>query len=274
MHPERARTRLRASAAPAAHMPLHVACASRLHAALAPPCAALALARTSPRARLQAACRAGRLPRASSGYAASSEAAGGGAAEACDAQAAHDAARMRQALVLARDAAAAGEVPVGAVLVAGGRVLAWAHNRSAALCDPTAHAEMLCIRTAAAQLGGSHALAGATLYCTLEPCAMCAGALLQARVGTLVYGAPNPLVGADGSWARLLGGGGPGDAPAAPRPHAFHPRITVRRGVLQDDCAAVMRDFFRVRRAENADAAAAAAAQAADAGAAATRSVC
>jgi tRNA(adenine34) deaminase len=181
---------------------------------------------------------------------------------------------MRECLALARTAAAAGEVPVGALLEHDGRVLAVAHNcseaqarstvRYAAVCpvfvltrclvwppqhDPTAHAEMLCVRAASGALRGWHELPRATLYVTLEPCAMCAGALLQARVGALVWGAPNPLLGADGSWVSLLGRT---DAAPPARPHAFNPRLAVRRGVLADECGALMRDFFRARRAQQA----------------------
>ena len=122
---------------------------------------------------------------------------------------------------------------------------------------------MLCLRAGASALRGWRELPGATLYVTLEPCAMCAGALLQARVGTLVWGAPNKLLGADGSWVSLLGGGEERDRTnmqgdstvcsqpvvASPvRPHAFHPRLAVRRGVLAEPCSELMRDFFRLRR--------------------------
>ena len=120
---------------------------------------------------------------------------------------------------------------------------------------------MLCVRAASGALRGWHELPRATLYVTLEPCAMCAGALLQARVGALVWGARNPLLGADGSWVSLLGDGGLTDdaeGAAAQRPHAFHPRMVVRRGVLADECGQLMRDFFRSRRAEQAAADAAA----------------
>ncbi|GAB4813126.1 hypothetical protein N2152v2_000172 [Parachlorella kessleri] len=111
---------------------------------------------------------------------------------------------MRLALAGAAKAAALGEVPVGAVLVSeAGEVLAAAHNQVEATGDPTAHAEMLCLRRGAAAAGGWRLL-GATLYVTLEPCPMCAGALLQARVGGLVYGARNQLLGADGSWIAML----------------------------------------------------------------------
>lgn len=113
---------------------------------------------------------------------------------------------MPAALLLppAPQAAALGEVPVGAVLVSpSGQVLAAAHNRVESSGDPTAHAEMACLRAGAAAAGGWRLL-GTTLYVTLEPCPMCAGALLQARVGRLVYGARNRLLGADGSWIAML----------------------------------------------------------------------
>ena len=111
------------------------------------------------------------------------------------------------------------------------------------------------MRAACAALRGWHQLPRATLYVTLEPCAMCAGALLQARVGALVWGAPSPLRGADGSWVSQLGaapGGERAEALIPPRPHAFSPRIAVRRGVLADECGALMKDFFRNRRAQQA----------------------
>ncbi len=105
------------------------------------------------------------------------------------------------------------------------------------------------MRAASAALGGWQALREATLYVTLEPCAMCAGALLQARVGTLVWGASSTLLGADGSWVSLLGSDARQRA-AGLRPHAFNPRLVVRRGVLAEESAALMRDFFRRRRKE------------------------
>lgn len=198
---------------------------------------------------------------------------------------------MRLALEQAATAAAADEVPVGAVLVsAQGEVLTAARNETEGAGDPTAHAEMLCIRAAAAR-AGSWRLLDATLYVTLEPCPMCAGALLQARVGTVVYGARNTLLGADGSWIAMLpqgeAGGDQGcscssSSDAAPdgrssaqsaeavaalapalgapiRPHPFHPNMAVRRGVLADECAALMKSFFARRRQEAAAAKAAAA---------------
>ncbi|PSC77002.1 tRNA(adenine(34)) chloroplastic [Micractinium conductrix] len=193
---------------------------------------------------------------------------------------------MRLALEQATAAAADDEVPVGAVLVsASGEVLAAARNATERSADPTAHAELLCIRSAATAVGGWRLL-DATLYVTLEPCPMCAGALLQARVGTVVYGARNPLLGADGSWISMLpraadaggaaccagsegaeqpagdaealpaGGASLPAAPAAPaapaRPHPFHPNLVVRRGVLAEECGALMKAFFARRRAEAA----------------------
>jgi len=174
---------------------------------------------------------------------------------------------MREALAEAAKGARAGEVPVGAVMVMGGRVVARAHNETEQTNDPTAHAEMLCIRQAA-RVSGGWRLQDATLYVTLEPCPMCAGAALQARVGTVVYGAPNPMLGADGGWVQLLppwqnatatsnGFGTTSDSEdGGPllRPHAFNPNMTVVRGVLQQQCTDIMISFFRQRRQEAVDA--------------------
>ena len=112
--------------------------------------------------------------------------------------------------------------------------------------DPTAHAEMLCLRSGAAAVGWQE-LRDATLYVTLEPCPMCAGAVLQSRVGTLVYGAANTLLGADGSWVNLLRHGGAGGL----RPHAFHPSMRIRHGVLAEESSALMKNFFKQRRSES-----------------------
>ena len=119
---------------------------------------------------------------------------------------------MRLALAQAAAAASNDEVPVGAVLVhtASGKVLSSHHNTVLAQDDPTAHAEMKCVRDGAKVLGGWRHLRDATLYVTLEPCPMCAGAVLNARLGAVVWGAPNPLIGADGSWISLMGDGGDG----------------------------------------------------------------
>ena len=114
---------------------------------------------------------------------------------------------MRLALAEAREAASNQEVPVGAVLVrhATGEVLAAHHNSVLVEEDPTAHAELKCIREGARALGTWRRLAETTLYVTLEPCPMCAGGILNARLGAVVWGAPNPLIGADGSWVNLMG---------------------------------------------------------------------
>ena len=144
---------------------------------------------------------------------------------------------MRLALAQAHGAAAAGEVPVGAVVVHQGRVIAQAHNQPVGQRDPTAHAEIVALRAAAAALG-NYRLDGCTLYVTLEPCAMCAGAIAHARLDRVVWGAPDPKAGADGSVLQVLG----------------EPRInhhTQREGgVLSHECSQVLSDFFRQRRQE------------------------
>lgn len=153
---------------------------------------------------------------------------------------------MRMALQQANEAFALGEVPVGAVLVApSGHVISSSHNTTETDHDPTCHAEMKCIRQACAVSQGWRLL-DCTLYVTLEPCPMCAGAILQSRVGTLVYGAPNPLLGADGSWIQMF----PSDE-CADSTHPFHPGIVVRRGVCADECASIIKMFFRMRRQES-----------------------
>jgi len=142
---------------------------------------------------------------------------------------------MRAALDEARSAAASGDVPVGAILVQGDVVLARAANRTVQDQDPTAHAELLAIRAASAALG-SWRLEGCTLYVTLEPCAMCAGAIVLARVSRVVVGAWDPKAGMAGSVGDLL----------------RHPRLNhrpeVAGGVLEDECGALLRDFFAARR--------------------------
>lgn len=142
---------------------------------------------------------------------------------------------MRQALALAARAAAAGEVPVGAVVVVRGEVVGEGHNRPISTSDPTAHAEIVALRDAAARLK-NYRLSGATLVVTVEPCLMCVGAMVHARIGTVVYGTPEPRTGALGS------------ATAAHETPGLNHRLTVVGGVLGDECRALMRDFFRVRR--------------------------
>ena len=142
---------------------------------------------------------------------------------------------MRSALALARQALDAGEVPVGAVIVRGDDVLASASNRTVTDQDPTAHAESIAIRAAAAALG-SWRLNGCTLYVTLEPCAMCAGAIVLARLDRVVFGAWDEKAGMAGSVGDLL----------------RHPRLNHRPhvlgGVLADDAGALLTEFFRERR--------------------------
>jgi len=142
---------------------------------------------------------------------------------------------MGEALKEARAAAARGEVPVGAVVVRDGAVLGRGSNQVEQLQDPTAHAEILAIG-AAASAGESWRLDDATLYVTLEPCTMCCGAILLARVGRLVYGAPDPRAGAVASTARLLEGN--------PSRHG----LEVVGGIAAEACGALLSDFFRERR--------------------------
>jgi len=145
---------------------------------------------------------------------------------------------MREALSMAKRAAASGEVPVGAILTVDGQIIARAHNQVEQLCDATAHAEMICITTAASDMG-QWRLTGSTLYCTLEPCAMCLGALIASRVERLVFGAPDIRQGACGSWVDLI----------AAR-HPIH-QLQVHGGVLVQESAELLRAFFRARRESN-----------------------
>lgn len=145
---------------------------------------------------------------------------------------------MHEALKEAEKAYVLGEVPVGAVLVSGGEILARAHNQVETLQDATAHAEVLCLR-AASQLIENWRLVNATLYCTLEPCSMCAGAMFLSRISSLVWGAPDKRHGAHGSWVNLLD-----------QPHPIH-QLEVRTGVLEEEASALMISFFRHRRRIN-----------------------
>jgi tRNA(adenine34) deaminase len=142
---------------------------------------------------------------------------------------------MARALEMARLAAFRGEVPVGAVLVRGGVMLAEGHNRTVTRSDPTAHAEVEVIRTASARQGDWR-LEGATLFVTLEPCAQCCGALVLARVPRVVYGAPDPKAGMAGSLGNLL-----------QDPRLNH-RAEVIPGVLGADAGELLRKFFKLRR--------------------------
>jgi len=149
--------------------------------------------------------------------------------------AAHAERWMRLALEEARLAAEEDEVPVGAIVVASGRVVASAHNQREQLADPTAHAEMIALTQAAAALG-SWRLEGCALYVTLEPCPMCAGAILQARVPTVVWGAPDPKAGAVESLYRLF-----------EDPRLNH-RVQHTGRVMAEECGRLLSDFFRGKR--------------------------
>ena len=142
---------------------------------------------------------------------------------------------MAAALDEARRGLEADEVPVGAVVVVDGEIIARAHNAPIALADPTAHAEVLALREAGRKLG-NYRLTGATLYATVEPCPMCCGAILQARVARLVYGAPDPKAGAVESLYRLLD-----DA-------RLNHRVATRGGVLADEAARLLKTFFEAKR--------------------------
>ena len=142
---------------------------------------------------------------------------------------------MRRALALAQQAAGDGEVPVGAVVVLNGEIVGEGRNQPIATSDPTAHAEIVAMRAAATRLK-NYRLSGATLVVTVEPCLMCVGAMVHARIGTVVYGTPEPRTGALGS------------ATAAHETPGLNHRLAVVGGVLEDDCRALMKDFFRLRR--------------------------
>jgi tRNA(adenine34) deaminase len=142
---------------------------------------------------------------------------------------------MREALRLANKAAAAGEVPVGAVVVREGKIIARAYNQVELLKDATAHAEMLALTQAEAAVGDWR-LTDCDLYVTKEPCAMCAGALVHTRVRRVIFGCADPAAGAAGSVINLL------------QMSTLNHRCDIASGVLENECAAILRDFFRERR--------------------------
>jgi tRNA(adenine34) deaminase len=142
---------------------------------------------------------------------------------------------MQEALIEAQNGFAKGEVPVGAVLVYQGQIIARFSNQVETLVDPTAHAEMLCIRHAS-EILGNWRLSGCTLYTTLEPCPMCAGALISSRIDRVVWGAPDLRQGAGGSLISLLG-----------QKHPIH-TVQVHSGVLAEESALLMKSFFQGRR--------------------------
>jgi len=138
---------------------------------------------------------------------------------------------LREAVIAQRQ----GEVPVGAVLVKGGRIISRGHNCMIQKNDPAAHAEIVALRKAGKRLG-TYRLTDATLYATIEPCPMCAGALIQARVKKIVFGARDPKTGACGSALRVVNN------------RKLNHRIAVTSGVLRGECSVIIRDFFRSRR--------------------------
>jgi len=142
---------------------------------------------------------------------------------------------MRAALEEARKGFEAGEVPIGAVVTLGGRIIGRGFNQPIGRVDPTAHAEITALRDAAAAIG-NYRLIGSTLYVTIEPCMMCVGAIVHARVGTLVFGAAEPKAGAVVSTMR------------AHEHTALNHRLNVVDGVLEADCRAIIREFFKLRR--------------------------
>lgn len=147
----------------------------------------------------------------------------------------NDAGWMEQALEQARLAGAAGEVPVGALVIKDGEIVGLGHNRNLLDRDPTAHAEIVALRQAAARIG-NHRLGDCTVYATIEPCSMCAGALIHARISRLVFGASDPKAGAAGSVLQVLN-----------HPSLNH-KMDVTAGVLAEKCSDILQEFFRRKR--------------------------
>jgi tRNA(adenine34) deaminase len=154
-----------------------------------------------------------------------------------DMQSGEDASWMELALEQASLGAAAGEVPVGALVIKDGEIIGRGHNRNLLDKDPTAHAEIVALRQAAARLG-NHRLVGCILVATIEPCPMCAGALIHARIARLIYGAPDPKAGAAGSVLQIIN-----------HPSMNH-RMEITAGVLSAMCTEILQKFFRERRAQ------------------------
>ncbi len=142
---------------------------------------------------------------------------------------------MKQALREAEKAFEKGEAPVGAIIVKEGKIIASAHNLREKNLDPTAHAEILAIRKAAGKLGGWR-LSDCDIYVTLEPCAMCAGAIIQARISRVFFGADDPKAGAAGSVVNLFG------------EWRFNHRVEVKAGIMEEECSQILKDFFRKLR--------------------------
>lgn len=144
---------------------------------------------------------------------------------------------MREALRAAREAQSRAEVPIGSCIVAAGEMISWAGNRTRTDCDPTAHAEIIALREAARRIG-NYRLTEVVVYSTIEPCAMCAGALIQARVPLLVYGAKDEKAGAIESHFQICSA------------DQLNHRVEVIQGVLESECREVMQEFFKSRRSE------------------------
>ena len=147
---------------------------------------------------------------------------------------------MQRALELARRAESLGEVPIGAVLVKDDQIIGEGYNAPISQHDPTAHAEIMALR-AAAQRIGNYRLLNTTLYVTIEPCVMCAGALVHARVAEVVFGATEPRTGAVGSVFDIL------------QSSKLNHQVSVRGGIMANDCAAILQQFFKQRRSSSAD---------------------
>jgi tRNA(adenine34) deaminase len=145
---------------------------------------------------------------------------------------------IREALAEAGEAARIGEVPIGAIIVYEGKIIARAHNLKETTGDPTAHAEILALRTAA-QFKQGWRLSGATLYTTLEPCPMCAGAMIMARIGRLVFGAKDPKAGSAGTLMNIV------------QDERLNHKVEITAGVLATECGNILKEFFRERRNDN-----------------------
>jgi len=145
---------------------------------------------------------------------------------------------MRRAIVLAEQAAAVGEVPVGALVVKDGEIIAEGYNQPITSCDPTGHAEIIAMRNACAVLG-NYRLSGCDLYVTIEPCTMCVGAMIHARIGRIVFGAREPRAGALQSQLRLMD------------ENHYNHSIEWQGGVLAEECGEIISSFFRRKRAKS-----------------------
>ena len=145
---------------------------------------------------------------------------------------------MRRAMVLAEQAAAVGEVPVGALVVKDGEIIAEGYNQPITSCDPTGHAEIIAMRNACAALG-NYRLSGCDLYVTIEPCTMCVGAMIHGRIGRIVFGAPEPRAGALQSQLRLMD------------ENHYNHSIEWQGGVLAEECGEIISSFFRRKRAKS-----------------------